>query len=99
MNTATKVVVALVVILVIAAGAYFMLQGTSTMVGPGSGSAMNNGSIPEATGSVDDFATAMEAELSASAAAIKAFDTSVDASVSSVTSAADTSTLYDPSNI
>lgn len=98
MDTATKVVVALVVIAVIAGGAYYMLSGTPTMMAPEGGSAMNS-DLPAVTGSVDDFAAAMQADLSASAAAIKAFDTQVDTSVSSVKGAADTSTLYDPNNI
>lgn len=93
MNTLTKVLVALIVIVVIAAGAYYMLSGS----GPLNGTAI--GGMPAPTDSVDDFAAAMEAELAASAAAIKAFDESVDASVASVKSAADTSTLYDPNNI
>lgn len=100
MNTATKVVIALVVILAIAAGAYYMLNGSSPMMAPDtSGSAMNDSSIPAATDSVDDFAAAMEAELSASAAAIKALDTGVDASASSVKATVDTTTSYDPNSI
>lgn len=98
MNQATKVIVALVVILVIAAGAYYMLSGSPTMMGPEAGSAMNS-DIPAATDSVDDFAAAMEAELSAGATAVKAFDADVDASATAVTSAADTSNLIDPNEL
>lgn len=98
MNQATKVIVALVVILVIAAGAYYMLAGTPAMMGPEGGSALNS-EIPAATDSVDDFAQAMEAELAASAAAIKAFDAEIDASASTVTSSADTTNLIDPNEL
>lgn len=98
MNTATKVVAAIIVILVIAGGAYYMLAGEPAMMGPESNSAMNS-DIPVATESVDDFAAAMEAELSASASAIKAFDADIDASASVVKSSADTSDLYDPNNL
>jgi hypothetical protein len=100
MNTATKVVVALVVIVAIAGGAYYLLNGSPSMMVPEtSGSAMNNDALPAATGSVDDFAAAMQADLSASAAAIKAFDTGVDASASKVKATVDTTTSYDPNSI
>lgn len=95
MNTATKVVVALIVILVIAAGAYYLLSGTPVS---NPGTAMDE-SIPAATDSIDDFGAAMEAELAASAAALKALDADTDASAAEVKAAADTSTLYDPNNI
>ena len=96
MNSATKVIVALVVVLVIAGVAYYMLSGSSSMMPEGT--AMN-GDIPAATDSVDDFATAMQEELSASAAAIKAFDTSVDTSVADVQTSAAAATSYDPNNL
>lgn len=95
MNTATKVVVALVVIALIAAGAYYMLSAGPTS---SPGTAMDE-SIPAATDSIDDFSAAMDAELAASAAALKALDADTDASAAEVKAAADTSTLYDPNNI
>lgn len=93
--------IALVVIIAIAAAAYFLLTGSSSQTDlmGGTGETVLEGSLPSATDSVDDFTAAMEAELSASAAAIKAFDADVDASVADVRAAADTSTLYDPDNL
>jgi cytochrome c-type biogenesis protein CcmH/NrfG len=103
MNTGTKTLAALVAILIIAAGAYYMLTTS-----PKEGAMMENEALvpvtaenadamPAATDSVDDFAEAMQAELSASASAIKALDADVDATVDTVVNSSNN--VYDPSNL
>ncbi len=95
-----KTFIALVVVIAIAAAAYFLLVGSPVQTGLTSDTDTSVlGGLPSATDSVEDFTAAMEAELSASAAAIKAFDADIDASVADVRAAADTSTLYDPDNL
>jgi predicted PurR-regulated permease PerM len=103
MNTLTKALLTLVAVVVIAGGAYVMLGDSnlsSTMVSKIN--SMTDGTqtgVPPATDSIDDFAAAMQADVSQTASAISAFDTGVSASVKSINAVNDTSTLYDPANI
>ncbi len=96
-----KTLIALVAVVIVAGGAYYMLAGapaptaTETQT-PETGVVSE---IPTATDSVDDFAAAMEADLAATAAALNAFDADVTASLSEVEALADSSQLYDPENI
>lgn len=110
MNTITKVIVALVVIVLIALGAYYMLADSptgemiddlKTMTGDvmqdDSSSVAGSVAVPPATGSVDDFSAAMQAELDATAAAMQALDADVDAETDTVVNSGNNT--YDPSNL
>ena len=96
-----KTLIALVAVVVVAAGAYYMLAGSATaptMVN-NQGTGTDSDALPVATDSVDDFAGALDADVAATAAALNAFDADVDASVSNVQSASNETNLYDPNNI
>lgn len=89
----------LIVLLIVVAAAYFLYSDTMMLGTPGGTAVqeMEKVGIPGATDSIADFETAMQAELAASAAAIKALDSDVDASVSEVVNSGNN--VYDPNNI
>lgn len=96
-----KTLIALAAVAVVAAGAYYMLAGSvsaPTVVSQDTGTAPDS-SLPAATDSVDDFATAMEADLAATAAALNAFDADITTSVAELDAAGDVTQLYDPEQI
>lgn len=105
----TTALAALIAVLVLAGGAYYTMMPAETLmlstdtqpvetatVSEESGE-VTSAPVPAATDSVDDFAAAMQAELAASASAIKALDQDVDASVDSVVNSGNT--VYDPSTL
>ncbi len=95
MNPSNKVFVALLAVVVVAFGAYYVTSERAdapTIV-------ESESQIPVATDSVDDFAVAIEADVAATASAIQAFDADIDASVSDIISASDSTNLYDPEQI
>lgn len=96
-----KTLIALAAVVIVAGGAYYMLSGAPapTAMEADTTAVAGTTEIPAATDSVDDFATAMEADLAATAAALNAFDADVTASLSEVEALADSSQLYDPENI
>ena len=97
MNTVLKLVVGLIVLLVIAIGAYYLYGDSASSLGGATAKDMKEIGVPAATGSFDDFEAALQAELDASAAAIKAFDSDIDASVDTVVNSG--KNIYDPNNI
>lgn len=98
-----KIVLGIVVVLVILGGAYYFItaspEGEAVMEDLKSmTNTLTEGSdIPGATGSVDDFSAAMNAELAAQAEAINALDADVDADVEGVVNSG--SNTYDPNSI
>lgn len=96
-----KTLIALVAVVVVAAGAYYMLAGSATaptMVN-NQETGTDSDALPVATDSVDDFAGALDADLAATAAALNAFDVDVSTSLSEIDAARDSSNLYDPEQI
>ncbi|MCL9972245.1 MAG: hypothetical protein NBV63_02460 [Candidatus Pacebacteria bacterium] len=106
----TTAFAALIAVLVVAGGAYYtMMPGGAPVLSTGTppaetgalpgetGEVTTSAPVPAATDSIDDFAAAMQAELAASASAIKALDMDVDASVDSVVNSGNT--VYDPSTL
>jgi uncharacterized protein HemX len=99
----TNALTALIAVLVLAGGAYYFMatsageMGKTATVETEVTSQAEGAAVPLATDSVDDFAAAMQAELDASASAIKALDQDVDASVDGVVNSVNT--VYDPSTL
>ena len=100
MNSTTKVLGVMVAILILAGGAYLLLSGTSR-VGDLKDVSTNmeggDAGLPAATDSIDDFSAAVDADLSATASAISAFDASQEAQVQTVVTSGNN--LYDPENL
>lgn len=92
-----KTLLALIAVVVVAAGAYYMLAGT--VEAPTAPMAENSDALPAATDSVDDFAASLEADVSATAAALSALDADVSASAAELEAASDVTNLYDPESI
>ncbi len=96
-----KTLIAIVAVVIVAAGAYYMLAGTSqapTATDTSTETALGD-TLPAATDSVDDFAAAMRADADATAAALQAFDAELSDTVTNVQTAGDATNLYDPENI
>lgn len=92
-----KTLIALAAVVVVAAGAYYLLAGNAQA--PTAVMQDTQEALPAATDSVEDFAGALQADLAATAAALNAFDAGVTASLSELDAASDVTQLYDPEQI
>ncbi len=109
MSTHMKVASALVAVVVVLGGAYYLagqsgdraaLLSMESADGAASKQMMQEAApIPEPTGSFDDFAAAIDADISAQLAALESLDADVDGSVSSVSSITTSQALYDPNSL
>lgn len=106
MHTTNKVLVGVVAVVILAALAYYFLQGTPSgesaledikmMTESLSTGEQAGGDVPAASDSLDDFGAALEAEFDAQASALESLDADVDASVNAVVNGNET---YDPNSI
>jgi cytochrome c-type biogenesis protein CcmH/NrfG len=95
-----KTLIALAAVVVVAAGAYYLLAGNAQApTAPTAVMQDTQETLPAATDSVEDFAGALQADLAATAAALNAFDAGVTASLSELDAASDVTQLYDPEQI
>jgi uncharacterized protein HemX len=103
----TKLVAILAAILIVAGGGFYVMsqkdgasQGVAVQEPASSNTASPNATgAAQASGSIDDFTSSIDADLKASAGAIGTLDAGIDTSVSNVQTTGASSNLYDPAGI